>query len=70
MWTLTFLIILSFILGLGAWLFFVWSVKSGHYDDIERPKHRMLDDSEDRPAASDRGSETREKGHRKDNAPR
>ncbi len=46
MWTLTFLIILSIALGLGAWLFFLWSVKSGQYDDIERPKHRMLDDDE------------------------
>jgi cbb3-type cytochrome oxidase maturation protein len=47
MWTLSFLIILSLALGLGAWLFFLWSVKSGHYDDIERPKHRMLDDDDD-----------------------
>ncbi len=46
MGTLTFLIILSFVLGVGAWLFFVWSVKSGHYDDIERPKHRMMDDDD------------------------
>ncbi len=51
MWTLTFLIILSFMLGIAAWLFFIWSVKSGHYDDIERPKHRMMDDSEDGPAS-------------------
>ncbi len=46
MWTLTFLIILSIALGLGAWLFFLWSVKSGQYEDIEQPKHRMLDDDE------------------------
>ncbi len=70
MWTLIFLIILSFILGLGAWLFFLWSVKSGHYDDIERPKHRMLDDSEDNPAAPDGGGSTQEKGRWKSNAPR
>ena len=47
MWTLTFLIILSIALGIGAWLFFLWSVKSGQYDDIERPKHRMLDDDKE-----------------------
>ncbi len=69
MWTLTFLIILSFILGLGAWLFFVWSVKSGHYDDIERPKHRMLDDSEDRPASPSGQGAAPEKRHHKDNSP-
>ena len=47
MWTLTFLVVLSLSLGIGAWLFFVWSVKSGQYDDVEGPKHRMLDDDED-----------------------
>ena len=51
MGSLTFLIILTFVLGLGAWLFFIWSVKTGHYDDIERPKHRMMDDSDDAPSA-------------------
>ena len=40
------LISLSLCLGLVAWLFFVWSVKSGQYDDVEGPKYRMLDDDE------------------------
>ena len=48
MWTLSFLIIISLALGLGAWLFFLWSVKSGQYDDVERPKHRMLDDDDEK----------------------
>jgi len=47
MWTLTFLVVLSLALGIGAWLFFIWSVKSGQYDDVEGPKHRMLDDDDD-----------------------
>ncbi len=38
------LIILSFCLGTGAWLIFIWAVKKGEYDDIEGPKYRMLDD--------------------------
>ncbi len=46
MWTLTFLIFISIVLGVGAWLFFIWSVKSGQYDDVEGPKYRMLDDEE------------------------
>jgi len=41
------LIVLSLCLGIAAWLFFLWSVKSGQYDDIEGPKHRMLDDEEE-----------------------
>lgn len=45
--SLSYLIILSLALGLGAWLFFLWSVKSGQYDDVERPKHRMLDDDDE-----------------------
>jgi cbb3-type cytochrome oxidase maturation protein len=48
-WTLTFLVVLSLALGIGAWLFFIWSVKSGQYDDVEGPKHRMLDEEEDEP---------------------
>ena len=47
-WTLSFLIVLSIALGIAAWLFFLWSVKSGQYDDVEGPKHRMLDDEEER----------------------
>jgi cbb3-type cytochrome oxidase maturation protein len=38
------LIILSAFLGLAAWLIFIWAVKKGQMDDIERPKYRMLDD--------------------------
>ena len=48
MWTISFLIFLSLVLGIGAWLFFMWSVKSGQYDDVEGPKHRMLDDEEEK----------------------
>ncbi len=44
---LTGLILLSLALGLAAWLGFVWSVKSGQYDDPEGPKYRMLDDDEE-----------------------
>lgn len=40
------LILLSLALGLAAWLGFVWSVKSGQYDDPEGPKYRMLDEEE------------------------
>ena len=42
------LIILSLLLGAGCWLVFIWAVKKGEFDDMERPKHRMLDDDEDR----------------------
>ena len=41
------LIAVSLLLGLGAWLFFVWSVKSDQYEDPEGPKYRMLDDDEE-----------------------
>ncbi|MBZ0155375.1 MAG: cbb3-type cytochrome oxidase assembly protein CcoS [Alphaproteobacteria bacterium] len=48
MWTLYFLIFLSLILGIGAWLFFMWAAKSGQYDDPEGPKYRMLDDEDEK----------------------
>ncbi len=40
------LIFLSLALGVAAWHFFLWTVRSGQYDDPEGPKHRMLDDDE------------------------
>jgi cbb3-type cytochrome oxidase maturation protein len=45
--TLFFLIFLMLCLGLAGWLFFLWAVKSGQYDDVEGPKYRMLDDDEE-----------------------
>jgi cbb3-type cytochrome oxidase maturation protein len=44
--SLILLLILSLLLGGGCWLVFVWAVKKGEFDDVERPKHRMLDDDE------------------------
>jgi len=41
------LIVLSLFLGAGCCLIFFWAAKKGEFDDLERPKHRMLDD--DRP---------------------
>ncbi len=43
------LILLSLALGAAAWAFFVWTVRSGQYDDPEGPKYRMLDDDEEPP---------------------
>jgi len=44
MWTVFLLAFLCLVLGGGAWLLFLWAVRSGQFDDVERPKHRMLDD--------------------------
>lgn len=41
------LIVLSLALGLGAWLLFLWSVRSGQYEDPEGPKYRMLEDDDE-----------------------
>jgi cbb3-type cytochrome oxidase maturation protein len=45
-WTTLLLIAVSLALGFAAWLLFLWAVKSDQYDDVERPKHRMLDDDD------------------------
>lgn len=59
--SLGYLIVLSLALGLAAWLFFVWTVRSGQYEDPEGPKYRMLDDDEgERPAAPSDGGEPRD----------
>ncbi len=46
MWTIALLVFISLVLAAGAWLLFLWAVKSDQYDDVERPKHRMMDDDE------------------------
>jgi cbb3-type cytochrome oxidase maturation protein len=49
LWTVFLLIFITIIAGIAAWLIFLWSVKSGQYDDPERPKYRMLDDDDEKP---------------------
>ena len=46
MGTTLLLILVSLALGVAAWLIFLWAVKSDQFDDVERPKHRMLDDDD------------------------
>ena len=40
------LIVIALLVGFVAWLFFLWAVKSGQYDDVEGPKYRMMDDDD------------------------
>lgn len=47
MWSVLFLILVAFLLGLAFWLIFLWSARSGQYDDPEGPKYRMLEDEEE-----------------------
>ena len=42
------LIAVSLALGVAAWLGFLWSVRSGQYDDPEGPKYRMLEDDDEK----------------------
>jgi cbb3-type cytochrome oxidase maturation protein len=48
------LIFISIVLGVGAWLLFLWAVRSDQYDDLEGSKHRMLDDFRDGEEGTDR----------------
>lgn len=34
------------ILGLAGVILFFWAVRSGQYDDMEGPAHRILDDDD------------------------
>jgi len=40
------LIVITMCLGFAGWMAFLWALKSGQYDDIEGPKHRMLEDED------------------------
>lgn len=35
------------LLGLGA---YIWSIRSGQFDDMQGPAYRILDDDDDTPA--------------------
>jgi cbb3-type cytochrome oxidase maturation protein len=48
MWTIFLLIFISMVLGAGAWLLFLWAVRSNQFDDVESAKHRMLHDETDK----------------------
>lgn len=41
------LIPLAMVLMVVAALFFIWTVKTGQYDDMEGPAHRILMDDDD-----------------------
>jgi cbb3-type cytochrome oxidase maturation protein len=44
---LTLLIPLSLALGLGALAAFLWTLRSGQYDDLDGAAHRILFDDDD-----------------------
>ncbi len=41
------LILLSLVVGISAFLWFILSSKRNQFDDIEGPKYRMLNDDDD-----------------------
>jgi cbb3-type cytochrome oxidase maturation protein len=43
------------LLGLVGVLIFFWAVRSGQYDDMEGPAHRILDDDDMPEGKSDQG---------------
>lgn len=55
--SLVILILLSLFVGTGVWLFFVWAVKKGEFEDMEGPKYRMLDDDDEPAGESSEGGE-------------
>jgi cbb3-type cytochrome oxidase maturation protein len=54
MWSMFLLIFLTLCAGFAGWMFFLWAVKSGQYDDVEGPKYRMLEDEEEKGEAKDK----------------
>lgn len=43
------LIPLALVIGLCWLAFFIWTVKSGQYEDLEGAAHRILMDNDDKP---------------------
>jgi cbb3-type cytochrome oxidase maturation protein len=56
------LVPLAVLIAAGIVVVFLWAVKSGQFDDLEGPAHRILmDDEPDRPASSPDAPEKPEK---------
>ncbi|NUQ67498.1 MAG: cbb3-type cytochrome oxidase assembly protein CcoS [Phycisphaerales bacterium] len=44
---------MALVLGIGAVIAFIWASKTGQYDDVDSPAHRMLHDDPPDPQATD-----------------
>jgi cbb3-type cytochrome oxidase maturation protein len=66
MWSMFLLIFLMLCVGFAGWMFFLWAVKSGQYDDIEGPKYRMLEDEEEEKEKKEKGKEEEKKEGKED----
>lgn len=40
---------MALLLGIGAVIAFIWAARSGQYDDLDSPAHRMLHDDDQTP---------------------
>jgi len=49
--SLIFLIPLALVLGVGALAAFMWSLRSGQYDDLDGAAERIFIDDDDQPGA-------------------
>jgi cbb3-type cytochrome oxidase maturation protein len=54
------LIVASVLVAGGFLAAFIWSTRSGQYDDIDTPAHRILFDDPPKPANRDNNTCTRE----------
>ncbi len=41
---------LAALMGLAAWLVYVWAVRDGQFQDVEEPARRMLETERDDPS--------------------
>lgn len=56
-------VVLALLIGAGFW----WAVRSGQFDDLEGPAHRMLaDDDASAPAPAASGKRTRDSAPHRD----
>lgn len=47
---IVYLIPVALALGLLGLVAFIWSIRSGQFEDMDGPAYRILDDDDDRPA--------------------
>ncbi|MBN8706688.1 MAG: cbb3-type cytochrome oxidase assembly protein CcoS [Bacteroidetes bacterium] len=60
MFSLYILIIISLLIAAGAFLLYIWAVKTGQFEDLEETKYQVFDEDDDEvPTKPQNGTKTK-----------
>lgn len=59
MFSLYILIIISLLIAAGAFLLYIWAVKTGQFEDLEETKYQVFDEDDEVPTKPQNGTKTK-----------